>query len=197
MPNFAGIGSGGHQLKSRVLFVSPVLPFARPPTAAASSCTRRCRELADVTEAHVARMLDWPDRRRTTWNCANSARRPSGWCGLRTTRPAPGSLRPRAVRSRQRRSGLADPSPALPRAGSTCCSSNTRRRRNMRRLPPDRPRPVRARCLLPVDRARARPLLPASGRADGTHRISARAALRTAYAAALRPGAGLHARQMR
>ena len=106
--------------------------------------------------------------------------RRSGSC-VRTGRPRGiGIARAaRRARIRQRRSGMADPPPALPASESMSCSSNTRPWRSTaatyRRIAT---RPVRARCLLPIHRPRLGPhdARPA-GRGEGPHGVSARAAL--------------------
>ena len=65
------------------------------------------------------------------------------------------------------------------------------------RLSPHSHRPVRARYLFPIHRARPRVHARNARPRQGALRVSAGAALRVAHAAALRPGAGLHAGKRR
>ena len=133
-------------------------------------------------------------RRRTTKNCAVSAPAPSGWCGPAAVVRDAGALLPHAVREfanddldwlihRQLYQKRID----------VLQLEYTHTGAIPRRVPPDRLRPVRARHLFSVHPARAGPHDRAYRGIEGALRISARAALRTAHAAAVRPGAGVHA----
>ena len=103
----------------------------------------------------------------------------------------------RGSRVRQRRSRMADPPADLLQADRYAATRVHADGAVPRRVPADRHGAVRARCLLPIHRARPGPHDRRLRRDEGARRIPARAALRTRRAARLRPGAGLHAGESR
>ena len=181
-----------------MLFVSPY-PICPPVHGGGVFMYQTLRELAKLAEVHVVELLDWPEQDAGEPGTARLLRlgRVAGaperaHAGTRLARAA------RRPRVRQRRSGLADPPPDLHAADRRAAARVHADGAVRGRVPADRERAVRARCLLPVDRPR--PGATCAGLLDemqGAHRISAGAALRAAHAAGAGPGAGLHAGESR
>ena len=173
---------------------------ARPSTAAASSCIKRCANWPSWCEVHVIVMLDYaheaepnrmelPEFCAAEWNCASA--RLSG--KIRMARPRPtlsaNSTSPKWNGSSSARSM---------RSGSTSCSWNTHRSRNTC----EQLRPV-LNVLFEHDiyfqsiAAGSAFHARNCSNVEGPLRIPARAAFRAGDPAALRPGSGLHAREPR
>ena len=136
-------------------------------------------------------------KRKTTRNCASSARPPNGWCAPRGARRhgiARTICRPRI---RQSRSGMADPPPALPQANRCTATGVHADGAISRRLPAHRDRAIRARHIFPIDRRSLGHQIGALPEIKA--RVEYLRALRYELRALppFRPGAGLHVRQSR
>ena len=181
----------------RVLFVSPY-PICPPTHGGGVFMYQTLREMARLAEVHVVEMLDWPGWKRPTRNYELSAPRPSGCAAPTACRKAPA----RCCRTRCASSPNEDFEWLIHRQLyfkqiDVLQLEYTPMAQYRGELPPHGDGAVRARRLFPIHRPRPGSHDGTRWRGEGSRRILARAALRIAGAAAVRPGAGVHAAESR